>query len=67
MHVERYEMVQEISGTWAIFDTLTGMPADHDSRILIGLRRGEAEAFIKAGIKSRVSVFPTLPPKLNGQ
>lgn len=63
MIVERYQLVQEFSGTWAIFDVLTGAPSDHDGRILIGLDRAEAEAILKKGIRSAVRESPGLAPR----
>lgn len=38
----RFSVVQEPSGTWAVFDGIFGLPADFAGRTLIGLPRDEA-------------------------
>ena len=38
----RFRVVQEPSGTWAVFDEIFGLPADFAGRTLIGLPRDEA-------------------------
>lgn len=42
--VDRFEVVEEPTGTFAIFDTLKGMPATVGETILIGLEYHEVEA-----------------------
>jgi hypothetical protein len=42
--MDRYEIVQEPTCRWAVFDTLSDMPADLDDQITIGLDRCQAMA-----------------------
>ena len=63
MTCDRFEMVQEISSTWAIFDNVTGTPAEHDGRVMIGLQKAEAEAMLRAGIVPCVFPVPSAAPE----
>lgn len=47
---DRYELVPEPTGTWAIFDRVLDIPTDHLGRVLVGLNRSEAECLLAAGI-----------------
>ena len=44
--MRRYETIMEPTGAWAIFDVLTGLPAEFDGRPMIGLSREEADLAI---------------------
>jgi hypothetical protein len=42
--MKRYAVVpQPVEKTWAVFDALTGAPAERDGKPLIGLTKYEAE------------------------
>ena len=45
---DRFELIEEPTGTWAVFDNTTGVPASIQCRVLIGLSKEEAEACIAA-------------------
>ncbi|QPC92071.1 hypothetical protein [Mesorhizobium sp. INR15] len=40
--MQRYEVVEEPVGTWVVLDSLDGVPAERDDRVLIGLTWHEA-------------------------
>lgn len=43
---ERLELLQEPTGTWAVFDEDSGLPVVVDGRLLIGLSYDDAVALI---------------------
>lgn len=43
---DRFELIEEPTGTWAVFDNTTGVPASFQCRVLIGLSKEDAEACI---------------------
>jgi len=58
----RFQLVEEPTGTWAVFDNLRGLPATKDGRFMIGMRKEDAEAAI-AHAAIDTSVAPLPPPR----
>lgn len=52
---ERFELVEEPTGTWAVFDTIVGVPASVEGRVLIGLSKEEAAAWFASMLSETVA------------
>lgn len=44
MSNDRFELIEEPTGTWAVYDNTIGVPASIHCRVLIGLSKEDAEA-----------------------
>lgn len=52
--MDRYEIIEEPSGSFALLDLITGVPAEIDGQPLVGLSREQAEAMHERFIKQPV-------------
>jgi len=46
--MERFVLVKEPTCTWAVFDALSNVPAEHEGYVAVGLDEWEAIAFARA-------------------
>jgi hypothetical protein len=53
--IERYEVLRQPCDTWAVFDTLSGLPAEQNGELLLGLSKAAAE---QAGCRLNAIVPP---------
>ena len=58
--MQRFETVMEPTGTFAIFDLLTGLPAEYNGRALIGLSRDEADAKVEKDLAAGAPPNPLI-------